>query len=50
MGAEGKSQTAKQIRRICGLAEDEDCLEIIRQVEAREKAGIKSAKLELKRG
>jgi len=35
------------IEKICKLAENQDCLDIIKQVEAREKAGIKPEKLKL---
>jgi len=38
------------IERICNLAKNHDCLDIIRQVAARAKAGIKPAKLEFKGG
>lgn len=37
-----------RIEDICNLAENEDCLAIIKQVQAREAAGIKPQKLELK--
>jgi len=36
-----------RIERICKLAEDVDCLDIIRQVEVREKEGVKAEKLRL---
>ena len=50
LGAEAANlpYTIDNIEDICSLAENQDCLGIIREVAARAKAGIKPAKLELK--
>jgi hypothetical protein len=40
--------TIDEVKRVCSLIGDQDCLDIIKQVEAREQAGIKPGILNLK--
>ena len=46
--AENKPYSIDMIEDICKLAEDQDCLDIIRQVEARVEEGVKSEKLKMR--
>ena len=48
LGLEAANRPFDEVREICQLADNLDCLDIIRQVDARAEAGIKPAKLELK--
>jgi hypothetical protein len=52
LGLEVKRQPyyIEGVEQVCALADSQDCLDTVRQIRAREKAGIKPAKLDLRYG